>query len=295
MSFEFVEKLEFNSEYFDLYKLSESAYAAISKENSVMRSNAGFVNLGDFSLVIDTTMSIKAAEDLKKATLQYTKKDPKFIVITHFHIDHVIGNSLFDQSTLIITSDRTLNSIKTENQKRIEEIRNIDLRYIAKIEESLKVEQDEEKRQIAQRDLKFYKSVRAENFFLRDPDLSFKKEFILYGKERTVQLKTFNKAHTDGDVIVYIPSEKVMFAGDLLFANRDPWLGSGDPDGWVKVIENELLNFDFKVVVPGHGNLASKEEFVKEKKYIILSFSGSIGYPSLIVTRITFSNDKSVS
>ena len=268
MSHDFGEKLEFNSKYFDLYKVSNSAYGAICKEKSGMGGNAGFIDLGNFSIIIDTTLSCEAAEDLKRAVLQYTQKDPKFIVITHFHMDHVIGNTIFDPSTLIITSDRTLNNIKTENPKRIEELKNTDPKEIAKWEESLKTEEDPEKKKEIENDLQFIRTLQADDFSLRMADVIFEEEVILYGETITVHLRTFHKAHTDGDVIVFIPEEKVLFAGDLLFARVDPWLGSGDPEGWITLIEDELLNFDYKVVVPGHGNLASKEEFELEKKYL---------------------------
>ena len=66
---------------------------------------------------------------------------------------------------------------------------------------------------------------------------------------------------------MYIPEEKVLFAGDLLFVRSDPWLGSGNPEGWISV-NDEIMTLDFKVVVPGHGTLASKEEFALENKYI---------------------------
>jgi len=67
MTFDFVKKLDFSSEFFDLYKLSESAYAAISKENSGMGGNAGFIDIGDYLIMIDTTGNVDAGKDLKKA------------------------------------------------------------------------------------------------------------------------------------------------------------------------------------------------------------------------------------
>lgn len=268
MSHDFVEKLEFKSEYFDLYKLSNNAYGAISKKNSGMGSNAGFIDLGNFSVVIDTTLSEGAAKDLKKAVILYTKKEPKFIVTTHFHMDHVFGNSVFDPSTLIITSHRTLKNIETENPKRIEDIKNMASEEVAKMEDSLKTEKDEEKREEIENNLQYIRSIQAENFSLRGADVSFEHEVILHGDKITIQLRTVKKAHTDGDVIIYIPEEKVLFAGDLLFAKVDPWLGSGDPEGWVSLIDEELLKMDYQVVVPGHGQLASMNEFELEKKYI---------------------------
>jgi len=267
MTLDYGKELDFSSEFFSLYKVSNNTYGAISKENSGMGGNAGFVDLGDIAVLIDTTMSEEAAKDLRKAVIQYTGKNPKFIVITHYHLDHVVGNSVFDSSISIITSERTLNNIKVENAKRIEEIRNTSTEEIDKMEESLKTEKDEEKRKEIENDLNFINLVKDEAFALRNPDLCFREELILHGKDRDLHIHTFQKAHTDGDVVVYVPDDEVLFAGDLLFARSDPWLGSGDPDGWISVID-KLLDMNFTTVVPGHGTLASKKEFSLEKKYI---------------------------
>jgi cyclase len=264
MSLDFVKKLDFTSEYFDLYKLSESAYAAISKKDSDMGGNAGFIDIEDYLILIDTTGNINAAEELKKAAIQFTDKQPNFIVITHYHMDHLMGTTLFDKTTQIMTSDRTLKNIQTEGRKRLEELKNMDL---TEMEDSLKNETDEAKRKDIENDLIFIKSVRSPNFSIREPNITFKEGCVIYGKGESVQMRTFKKAHTDGDVIVYIPEEKVLFSGDLLFARVDPWLGSGNPEGWISVNE-EIMNMDFKVVVPGHGELASKKEFSLENKYI---------------------------
>jgi glyoxylase-like metal-dependent hydrolase (beta-lactamase superfamily II) len=264
MSFDFVKKLDFESEFFDLYKLSESAYGAIGKKDSGMGGNAGFIDIEDYLIIIDTTGNVDAAKDLKKAAIQFTDKEPNFIVITHYHMDHLMGTSLFDKTTQIMTSDRTLKNIQTEGRKRIEEFKNMDL---TDMEDSLKNETDEVKKKDIENDLIFLKTVRSPNFSLREPNLTFKEGCVIYGKGESVQMRTFKKAHTDGDVIVFIPEEKVLFAGDLLFARVDPWLGSGNPEGWMSV-NDEIMTFDFKVVVPGHGELASKEEFSLENKYI---------------------------
>ncbi|MFW9819077.1 MAG: MBL fold metallo-hydrolase [Candidatus Thorarchaeota archaeon] len=261
-----VKKLDYDSLYFDLYKISGSAFAAISQQDSPMGSNAGFIDIGDYLIIIDSTQHARAAEDLKQAAIKFTKKKPNFIVITHYHMDHIVGNSIFDKNTQIITSDRTLMNIKTESKKSFEEYRNFDMEKIIELEESLEFEKDDEKIQDIKNDLRFLKGIRTIKE-IREPNLTFKKGCIIHGKEKLVYLQTFKKAHTDGDVIVSIPDEKVLFAGDLLFANCDPWIGSGDPEGWLSVNE-ELMTHDFDLIVPGHGNLASKKEFSLQNMYI---------------------------
>jgi glyoxylase-like metal-dependent hydrolase (beta-lactamase superfamily II) len=264
MSFDFARKLDFVSDFFDLFKLSESAYGAIAKENSGMGGNAGFIDIEDYLIIIDTTGNVEAAKDLKRAATEFAQKQPSFIVITHYHMDHLMGTSLFDKTTQIMTSDRTLNNIQTEGKQRLEELKRLDLK---EMEESLHKETNKDKKLELENDIKFIKTIRSEDFSLREPNITFTEGCIIYGKGESVHLRVFNKAHTNGDVIVYIPQEKVLFSGDLLFARTDPWLGSGNPEGWISVNE-EIMTMDFKVCVPGHGQLASKEDFSLENKYI---------------------------
>jgi glyoxylase-like metal-dependent hydrolase (beta-lactamase superfamily II) len=64
-------------------------------------------------------------------------------------------------------------------------------------------------------------------------------------------------SHTPEDVVVYLPQEKVLFAGDLVFRNRVPYVGQADSGHWIKALDT-LLAFDTAVIVPGHGPLSSE-------------------------------------
>ena len=64
-------------------------------------------------------------------------------------------------------------------------------------------------------------------------------------------------AHTPEDLVVYLPQEKVLFAGDLVFRGRIPYVGQADSGHWIKAIDS-LLAFDATVIVPGHGPVSSQ-------------------------------------
>jgi glyoxylase-like metal-dependent hydrolase (beta-lactamase superfamily II) len=65
-------------------------------------------------------------------------------------------------------------------------------------------------------------------------------------------IKPVGPSHTPEDLAIYMPQEKVLFAGDLVFRNRLPFVGQADSNHWIKALD-ELLVFDMAVVVPGHG------------------------------------------
>jgi glyoxylase-like metal-dependent hydrolase (beta-lactamase superfamily II) len=73
----------------------------------------------------------------------------------------------------------------------------------------------------------------------------------LFRGGREIQLLFFGRGHTGGDVVVYLPQEKVIATGDLLTAGVS-YMGDGYLDEWADTLE-ELKRLDFEVVLPGHG------------------------------------------
>jgi glyoxylase-like metal-dependent hydrolase (beta-lactamase superfamily II) len=71
------------------------------------------------------------------------------------------------------------------------------------------------------------------------------------------QIKPLGPAHTPEDLAVYLPAEKVLFAGDLVFRSRIPFVGQADSRHWIVALDR-LLAFDTKVIVPGHGPISSE-------------------------------------
>jgi glyoxylase-like metal-dependent hydrolase (beta-lactamase superfamily II) len=67
--------------------------------------------------------------------------------------------------------------------------------------------------------------------------------------------------HTDCSAIIHIPDEKIIFAGDLLFAKTFPWAGdpTADPNQWIESFQ-KILKMDIDTIIPGHGPISGKEE-----------------------------------
>ena len=76
-------------------------------------------------------------------------------------------------------------------------------------------------------------------------------KLTLYRGGREIQLLFFGRGHTGGDVVVYLPAEKILFAGDLLLESM-PYMGDGFPTDWIDTLER-LKGLEFDTVVPGHG------------------------------------------
>ncbi len=73
--------------------------------------------------------------------------------------------------------------------------------------------------------------------------------------------------HATGSSVVYVPSEGVLFAGDLIFLGRLPWVGDGRPDLWAESLRT-LEDWDFRTLVPGHGPVAGKEVLGEQRRWL---------------------------
>ena len=75
------------------------------------------------------------------------------------------------------------------------------------------------------------------------------------------------KGHTPSDLVLYLPDDKVLFAGDLVFSMNHPWVADGSIRGWETALE-ELRALDATVIVPGHGPIGGKQTIVIMENYL---------------------------
>ena len=88
-----MERTGLSSDYFQLFKIG-NCYAAIG--NEIAASNAGFIDLWDKAIIIDTFLNLDAAKDLKNAVKELVNKPIQYVINTHLHYDHIVGNQIFE-------------------------------------------------------------------------------------------------------------------------------------------------------------------------------------------------------
>ncbi|MFX1419935.1 MAG: MBL fold metallo-hydrolase [Promethearchaeota archaeon] len=274
-----VKKLDFESIYFDLYKLNSGIYAAISAEK-LPSSNAGFFDLGNYLVFFDTLMDPYATVDLIKASKQYTNKKPSFLINSHYHMDHLFGNRKFPINIPIISSAEALSVHKENLDDNMERYRGIATEELKRIREDLKEETNSDKILEMNNDINTYNEILDPNFKLRAPDFIINDSFIIEGTENKVQIIYIGDAHTSGDIIAYFEKEKIIFMGDLLFEETDPnWATATGP---APVPSNpqrlcdtliEYMKKDIEIYIPGHGKICGKKHLQENadfyKKYFI--------------------------
>lgn len=254
--------------HFSLEKISEGVFAAIAKDGSGSVGNAGFIDLGGQTIIFDTFNTPQAAEDLKRAAEKVTGTQTNLVVNSHHHGDHIRGNQIFKESTIIssqITYEtmRDIHPVRIEKQKQgIKELG----AYIDSLKNQLGEKTDKE---LAQK-ISFLREIEISLPILELtlPNQIFKAEITFYGTKRSAKLFTLGRGHSICDAMLYVPEEKIIFMGDLLFTGTHPtFFEESNPQHWVKMLKT-AERMDFEKAVPGHGPVGTKEDITRMIAYI---------------------------
>jgi len=103
---------------------------------------------------------------------------------------------------------------------------------------------------------------------LKLPDRTFTGEVSVNVGDKPVQLIQVGPAHTAGDVIAYVPANRVVYTGDILFINGTPIAWAGPVRNWIKACER-ILGLEVDTIVPGHGPITDKAGVKRMQDYLV--------------------------
>lgn len=197
---------------------------AASSENQGFMSNAGFVVTRKGVVVFDTLGTPPLAEKMLGIIRKITKQPVRIVIVSHYHADHYYGVQVFKEQGAEIWAHRN-----AEGQTRTE---NAALRF-------------------AQRKEVLFPWVN-ENTKLTEPDkfLEGDTDFELGGVH--FNIRHVGPAHSDEDLAMLVREDRVLFAGDLVFKGRVPFVGEADSKAWLNSLD-KLIALKPRVMVPGHG------------------------------------------
>jgi glyoxylase-like metal-dependent hydrolase (beta-lactamase superfamily II) len=218
-----------------LQKVSASAWyvegvsALGSAANQNFISNAAFVVTPAGVVVIDALGSPALATRLMAEIAKVTTQPVTHVIVTHYHADHIYGLQAFKAHGARIIAHRAA------------------LQYLNS--ETARLRLEASRQQLAPWIDANTRLVEADEW------LDAGQELVIGGV--VFQLMPVGPSHTPEDLVIYMPAEKVLFAGDLVFRSRIPFVGQADSRHWIVALD-KLLAFDTKVIVPGHGPLSSE-------------------------------------
>jgi len=251
--------------YFDVTQVADGVYAAIGK-NGAFCNAAVLINKDDV-LVVDTHLRPVWAHDLIQQIKRTTDKPVRYVVDTHWHPDHVQGShayiDVFGPNVEYLAQHNTRDDIIHKAIPSIQDSLHDVPGGIAKMEKELSDGKDSEGKPLTDETrAALTKQISDQKDYLEElrhmqialPTITFEKSLYLHKPgDRTIQVLYFGKGHTRGDVVVYLPKEKVVATGDLLTSGI-PFMRDAYPIEWVATLE-AVQKLDWDVAIPGHGDV----------------------------------------
>lgn len=214
--------------------LAPGVYAWVQPDGSWWINNAGAVHGEDDVVLIDTCATASRTRRFLSAVADATDTAPiRVAVNTHFHGDHTYGNALLPASTVLIGHEHTRSEILADTMltTRIPPI--------------------------------WSPAPVWGHSRTRAPTVVLRQDLTLFAGNHRIDLRhPGHEAHTQGDVVAWLPQHRVLFAGDLLFHHVTPLVLQGSIAGMLRSTD-WLCRFRAAHIVPGHGPVIDEAELAE--------------------------------
>jgi glyoxylase-like metal-dependent hydrolase (beta-lactamase superfamily II) len=253
---------------FDLVRLADGVYATVRKEppGFAVESNSVFIIGPSDVLVVDAQSTLAATRETLAALRTVTDKPVRYLVNTHWHDDHIVGNRVYREAfpgVQFIAHAAARDYLQGPGIAARARFHRDDVpafsgfleKALAQGKNMVGQPLDDEERRSYQSDLQLaqgYASV-PPDFRPELPDLTLSDNLTLYQGEREIQIRYLGRGHTSGDLVVWLPKERIACAGDLVVWPI-PLIG-GDQShvlDWPATL-GRLLALEPQTLVPGHG------------------------------------------
>lgn len=218
--------------------------------------------------VIDTCyLPSEAREDIAQIR-QWTDRPVSFVLNTHFHNDHNLGNraymDAFPALTIIahVETKREMDLFGPGSAGRDEKDvaslqRMLDTGKTPSGQSLTEADKTQVKEALARR-IAMLEEIKHVKF--QSATLTFDHDFSIDLGGRQVQVKFLGRGNTGGDAVVYLPKEKITIAGDLV-VYPIPYIYDGYPSEWIRTLQN-LAQLDADTIVPGHGPILHDKAYL---------------------------------
>lgn len=237
-----------------LHDLGDGAWAYLQPDGSWGWNNTGLIIDGDEAMLVDTLFD----ESLTAVMLKTMRdavgrggREVDYLINTHANGDHTFGNRLVEGAKIIASKAcaKEMDEVPPEMLARL-------------------MHQAPQLGQLGEYLQFCFSSFDFDGVVLRKPDETFSGERELKVGDKIVRLIEVGPAHTAGDVLVYVPGNKVVYTGDILFIGVTPIMWRGPVANWIRACEL-IMEMDVNAVVPGHGPIVDKVGAKSVRDYLV--------------------------
>jgi glyoxylase-like metal-dependent hydrolase (beta-lactamase superfamily II) len=237
-----------------LHDLGNGAYAWLAPDGSWGWSNAGLIVDGEESLLVDTLFDLPLTQEMLDAMRDAEPRAAARIgtlVNTHANGDHCHGNQLVEGAEIIASAAAA------------EEMAELPPEAMAGLMKAMA----DDPSPLAQFFRRCFGAFEFEGIRHTPPTRTFEGELSLEVGDKHVALIQVGPAHTRGDVLVYVPGDRTVFTGDILFIDGTPIMWAGPVQSWIDACRL-IAEMDVETVVPGHGPITDKRGAAAVQAYL---------------------------
>ncbi|WP_326658228.1 MBL fold metallo-hydrolase [Streptomyces sp. NBC_00385] len=215
-------------------EIADGVFAYIQPEGGWCVSNSGVVRGSTRSVVVDTAATVQRSERLRAEVERIAGTRRATVVNTHMHGDHTFGNCVFAPESTFVSHENA-------------------------------------RRDMARADLgltRLWPDVKWGDVRVTLPQITFSDRLKLHTGDTVVELTHLGPAHTTGDIVAWLPEQKVLFCGDIVMNGATPFCLMGSVEGSLRAIRR-LKELGPATVVPGHGPVCGPEVLDDCARYLL--------------------------
>jgi cyclase len=234
-------------------KIADGIYYATASGTMNVGANSPVIVAENDTIVIDSETSPAAGRALVQDIKAFTDKPVKFVIDSHYHYDHLFGNQVFGHDVQVIGHDHTRVRLQANTMEQYTFRNSINPARLETLRQRIAVEPDAQQKATLERQLQntlaYIEQVKEVK--QTPPNMTFASEMTVLRGARELRLIYLGRGHTDTDVVVFLPKERIVATGDLM-ESVISYMGDSYPEDWIVTLE-KLKALDFDTVLPGHG------------------------------------------
>ncbi len=221
----------------ELVEAAPGVFAYVQHDGSWCLNNPAFMTSADGVIAVDACATERRTRGFREAIERISEQPVRTLINTHAHLDHTFGNHVFKPDATIIGHRNTRAEL---------------LRDRAAMPDRAKL---------------MFPGVEWGDVDATPPDVTFDEELAIYAGDLELRLIYVSPAHTNTDVVIWLPEHRTLIAGDIIFNQGTPFALMGSIAGWLDALER-LRGLGAETIIPGHGPVCGPEVFNEVADYL---------------------------
>jgi cyclase len=268
-----------------LQRVATGVYAIIhdNPTDQWPTSNTGIIIGKKYVMVIDANYLPSIAKTDIELIKKVTDKPVRYLVYTHWHMDHNNGGSVYKEAFPgidIISQRMTAEYIAINSPwyaRRETAANSAKRQSLAQLEKDLATKKDKDGKELTEENLRSLDTIirerkneltEFETLQVVKPNKVFESELTLDLGDRKVYIKDWGRANSPHDATIYLEKEKILFTGDMLMQAPKPYTGESWPVAWAKVLK-EVEKIPVTKIVPGHGPVLYGHDYTRQMRGLL--------------------------